>query len=117
MVLLSCCANTAPQSVDTSRIAEDFVRACVGKWTHRADADRTSLGAFDLTVHADGHFEAHFDHKTLSGVWRSFGTLDAGIRMTDDKTGEQLEIIECPSDQPAVTLSGDANEYRVHRTV
>ncbi len=35
--------------------------------------------------------------------------------MTDSKTSEELEIVECPLDEPTVMIDGDPEGYRVHR--
>ena len=87
----------------------------MGEWVHLPPASDHSAGAFRLNLHQDGRFKAEFGQEMLTGGWQAFGTLDAGVRMTDSRTGKELEIVECPLDEPTVTIDGDTEEYRVRR--
>jgi hypothetical protein len=87
----------------------------MGEWVHLPPATGDNAGPCRLNLHQNGRFEAEFVQKKLTGDWQSFGTLDAGVRMTDSRTGEELEIVECPSDEPTVMIDGDTDEYRVRR--
>jgi hypothetical protein len=109
------CANPTSRPIDTRQTAKVFVEACMGEWVHLPPASGDDAGAFRLKLHPDGRFEAEFGKKKLTGEWQGFGTLDAGVRMTDSRTGEELEIVECPLNHPTVMIDGHANEYRVRR--
>lgn len=111
---LSACANsTAPEPTNTSQIAKEFVEACMGEWVHVPPASGDNAGPFRVKVRPDGQFEAELGGKKLIGAWEAFGTLDAGVRMTDGSSGEVLEIVECPGDKPTVVLGTD--DYPVRR--
>jgi hypothetical protein len=112
---LGACVNPTPRPIDTSDTAKGFVEACMGEWVHLPPASGDDAGAFRLKLHPDGRFEAEFGKKKLTGEWQGFGTLDAGVRMTDSRTGEELEIVECPFNEPTVMIEGDTEEYRVRR--
>ena len=112
---LAACANPTPQPIDTSQTAKFFVEACMGEWMNVLPATGDNARPFHLNLHPDGRFEAEIGQEKLVGDWQSFGTLDAGVRMIDSKTGKELQIVECPFDQPTVMIDGDANEYRVRR--
>jgi hypothetical protein len=109
------CANPTSRPIDTRQTAKFFVEACMGEWVYVPPANDDTAGAFRLNLHTDGRFEAELGQEKLIGDWQSFGTLDAGVRMTDSKTGKELEIFECPLNHPTVMIDGHANEYRVRR--
>lgn len=99
--------------IDTSAIAKDFIDACMGDWVSAPVSRKDSDNPFRLRLYPDFRFEAQFPSEQLSGDWFAVGTLDAAVRMTDPKTGKELEIAECPGDKPTVFIG--VNEYPVRR--
>ena len=87
----------------------------MGEWVYVPPAGADPADAFHLSLKPDGRFEAHFGRKDFAGQWESVGTLDAAVQMTDAKSGEVLQIYECPLDDPTVTFENETTEYHVRR--
>lgn len=112
--LLSGCV-TEPKPVDTTAVAAAFVDACMGSWVYSPSSKDNWQGTVELTLSRDFRFKGRLGDKHLAGTWEAFGTLDAGVRMSDAATGLQAELVECPSDGPALFTNGEAGDLRLRR--
>jgi hypothetical protein len=114
-LFLPGCASSTYQPVDTKAVAADFVDACMGSWVYSPTSKDGWQGSVRLTLSRDFRFAGQFGQQPLSGTWEAFGTLDAGVRMTDAKTRHQIELVECPGDKPTLITTMDAGDLSLRR--
>lgn len=112
--LLAGCA-IQPKPVDTSAIAAEYIDACMGSWVYSPGSADDWQGSVRLTLYRDFRFAGRIDDKPLAGEWMGFGTLDAGVLMTDTKTGQELRLVECPGEKPTLSTEGYAGDLILRR--